>query len=77
MIFEEKSVYLFVEKKTVTTINQEKVSKITFKNDNNYSASFFNFGGYSQDFLQSYMLAASLPKDEKTIVIVASSCPLS
>lgn len=37
---------MLIEKKTVATINQEKVSKITFKNDNNYSASFFNFGGY-------------------------------
>ena len=37
---------MFIEKKTEAKIGQEEIKKITFINDNNYSVSFFNFGGY-------------------------------
>ena len=33
-------------KEIEATINQERISKLIFTNDNNYSVSFFNFGGY-------------------------------
>ena len=36
---------MLIEREIETEFNQEQVSKINFTNDNNYSVSFFNFGG--------------------------------
>jgi len=37
---------MLIEKKIEKENSQEQISKITFTNDNNYSVSFYNFGGY-------------------------------
>ena len=37
---------MLIEKKIEKENSQEQISRITFTNDNNYSLSFYNFGGY-------------------------------
>ena len=37
---------MFFKKKIEAEIENEEIIKITFNNDNNYSVSFYNFGGY-------------------------------
>ena len=37
---------MLIEKKIEKENSQEQISRITFTNDNNYSLSFYNYGGY-------------------------------
>ena len=54
---------MIIKKEIETTINQEQISKITFINDNNYSVSFFNFGGYIDSIRIPYRNDSSQTED--------------
>ena len=54
---------MFIEKKTEAKIGQEEIKKITFINDNNYSVSFFNFGGYIHNINIPYYSDPSKSED--------------
>ena len=45
---------MYIKNIVVKKLNNQEIQKITFINDNNYSISFFNFGGYVDSILIPY-----------------------
>ena len=54
---------MFFEKKIEAEIENEEIIKITFNNDNNYSVSFYNFGGYIDSIRIPYQNNLSQSED--------------
>ena len=54
---------MLIEKKIETEFNQEQILKIIFTNDNNYSVSFFNFGGCIDSIKIPYVNEPSQSED--------------